>query len=134
MNKPTTKQRVFEIEEYSDKVRDSLKNLEQTQQPGQQSGKGSKTAVLEAAKAEIQALVKKGYTPKQIADALSNDVFGIIPKTITQLLGGKASSRKAKTKAGASPARHTPAPPANEQKPQANQTRNKPVTQLDDVE
>lgn len=134
MNEPTTKQRLFDIETYSNKVRDSLKKLEQTQQPGQQSGKGSKTAVLEAAKAEIQELVKKGYTPKQIADALSSDVFGIIPKTITQLIGGKASSRKTKTKAGTSPARHTPARAANEQKPQANLTRNKPVTQLDDVE
>ena len=134
MNKPTTKQRFFEIGEYSDKVRDSLKKLEQTQQPGQQSGKGSKTVVLEAAKAEIQELVKKGYTPKQIADALSNDVFGIIPKTITQLIGSKASSRKAKAKAGTSPARHTPAAPANVSNLQANQTRNKPVTQLYDVE
>lgn len=134
MNEPTTKQRLFDIETYSNKVRDSLKKLEQTQQPGQQSGKGSKTAVLEAAKAEIQELVKKGYTPKQIADALSSDVFGIIPKTITQLIGGKASSRKTKTKAGTSPARHTPARASNEQKPQANLTRNKPVTQLDDVE
>ncbi len=134
MNEPTTKQRLFEISEYSDKVRNSLKKLEQTQQPGQQSGKGSKTLVLEAAKAEIQELVKKGYTPKQIADALSDDVFGIIPKTITQLLGTKASYKKPKTKAGTSPARHTPAPPANESKPQANKQRNKPVTEITDVE
>lgn len=130
MNAQQTKQRLFEISEYSEKVRDSLKKLESSQQPGEQSGKGNKTVVLEATKAEIQQLVKKGYTTKQIADALSNDVFGILPKTITQLIGAKTASKKPKT-------RHTPAPPADTpQTPatQGAQQRKKPVTEITDVE
>lgn len=127
MNKEKTKQRFFDIKEYSEKVKDSLKKLEQTQQPGQQSGKQSKTAVLESAKAEIQELVNKGYTTKQIADALRNDVFDIIPKTITQLLGTK-SSRKQKAKAGTSQARQTRQPAVIETSNETKQQSNKPVT------
>jgi hypothetical protein len=129
MNAQQTKQRLFEISEYSEKVRESLKKLEASQQPGEQSGKGNKTVVLEATKTEIQELVKKGYTTKQIADALSNDVFGILPKTITQLIGAKAANKKPKT-------RHTPAPPAASQPPvtQGAQQRKKPVTEITDVE
>lgn len=130
MNAPQTKQRLFEISEYSEKIRDSLKKLEASQQPGEQSGKGNKTVVLEATKAEIQELVKKGYTTKQIADALSNDVFGILPKTITQLIGAKAANKKPKT-------RHTLAPPADTSQPpiaQGAQQRKKPVTEITDVE
>ena len=130
MNSQQTKQRLFEVKEYSEKVRDSLKKLEETQQPGEQSGKGNKTVVLESTKAQIQELIKKGYTAKQIADALSNDVFGILPKTITQLISTKTTSRKPKT-------RHTPAPPADtSQAPvaQGTQQRKKPVTEITDVE
>ena len=130
MNAQTTKQRLFEVNEYSEKVRKCLKKLEETQQPGEQSGKGNKSVVLEATKAQIQELIKKGYTTKQIADALSNDVFGILPKTITQLIGTKTATRKPKIK-------HTPAPPADTSKApftQGTQQRKKPVTEITDVE
>lgn len=130
MNAQQTKQRLFEISEYREKVRVSLKKLEASQQPGEQSGKGNKTVVLEATKAEIQELIKKGYTTKQIADALSNDVFGILPKTITQLIGAKTASKKPKP-------RHTAVPPAETSKTpvaQGSQQRKKPVTEITDVE
>lgn len=138
MNEQKTNTRVFDIAEYSEKVRNSLKKLEQTQQPGQQSGKGSKTAVLETAKEDIQELLKKGYTTKQIADALSNDVFGIIPKTITQLTSGKTGSKKTnsktRTKQPTKQVTNTVSAPAVKANVQANQQPKKPVTQLDDVE
>jgi len=134
MNEPKTNPRVFDIAEYSEKVRSSLKKLEQTQQPGQQSGKGSKTAVLEAAKDEIQELLKKGYTTKQIADALSNDVFGIIPKTITQLTSSKKTKEKTKTKQTTKQATSASSATIVKANVQANQQPKKPVTQLDDVE
>lgn len=130
MNEKQTKQRLFEISEYSEKIRESLKKLEASQQPGEQSGKGNKTVVLETTRVEIQELVKKGYTTKQIADALSNDVFGILPKTITQLIGAKTASRKPKT-------RHVLTPPSEASKSPAVQDfqqRNKPVTEITDVD
>ncbi len=118
--------RLFEISEYSKKVLESLNKLEQTQKPGEQSGKGSKTAVIESAKTQIQELIKKGYTIKQIADALSNDVFGILPKTITQLIGTKIVSKKPKSKNTVASKVKTEILP--------EQQRKNPVTEISDVE
>lgn len=127
MNGAKTKQRLFGISEYGDKVRAALEKLEESQQPGELSGKGTKTVVLETTKAQILELIKKGYTAKQISDAISEDVFGILPKTITQLIGAKPASRKPK-------ARHTPPRPAvNENQQPASATR-QPVTEITDVE
>jgi DNA-binding CsgD family transcriptional regulator len=132
MSASKAKPRIFDIKEYSEKVKATLSNLEKMQQPGQQSGKGGKTDVLNAAKKEIQELLKKGYTTKQIADALSNDIFGILPKTITQLVSTKQT--KATSKGS-----HTPPPPAKQKEPHATSTVNKsqgkkPVTTISDVE
>jgi hypothetical protein len=77
--------RTYDIKEYSDKVKAALLKLEQTQKPGEQEGKGGKSEVILAAKDEVNKLLEKGYTAKQIADALRGDVFGILPKTITEL-------------------------------------------------
>lgn len=131
MNDAKSKPRIFDIKEYSEKVKATLSNLEKTQQPGQQSGKGGKTDVLNAAKKEIMELLKKGYTAKQIADALSNDIFGILPKTITQLVGTKQAKVTAKG---------SHAPPPTDQKGQpaistvAKSQGQKPVTTISDVE
>ena len=132
MSASKAKPRIFDIKEYSEKVKATLSNLEKMQQPGQQSGKGGKTDVLNAAKKEIQELLKKGYTAKQIADALSNDIFGILPKTITQLVGVK----QAKTTAKGS---HTPPAPAGQNGQPLTSTvaksqSKKPVTEISDVE
>lgn len=132
MTDSKTKPRIFDIKEYSEKVKAALAKLESTQQPGQQSGKGNKTDVLQASKKEITDLVKKGYTAKQIADALSNDIFGILPKTITQMISGKQTKTTAKS-------RHTPPRPSQEKAQQevSNPVKSqgkKPVTEISDVE
>ena len=95
----TKQQRSFDIAEYADKVRAALKRLEQDQKPGQQSGTGTKTEVLQEAKADIVEMLKKNFTAKQIADAIKNDVFGILPKTITELAGSKAPNKTATRRA-----------------------------------
>ena len=91
------KPKFFDIEEYKGKVKAALSKLESTQQPGEKSGKGNKTDVLQATKKEISDLVKKGYTAKQIANALSNDIFGILPKTITQMMSSEQANSTAKS-------------------------------------
>jgi hypothetical protein len=89
--------RLYDIREYADKVKASLAKLEQEQKPGEQVGKGGKSEVLLAAKDEIQKLIEKGYTAKQIAEALSgDDVFGILPKTITQLFATVQKPKRTK--------------------------------------
>lgn len=130
MNNLQTKQRLFEIGEYSEKVRDSLNKLEKTQQPGEQTGKVTKTVVLESTKEQIQELIKKGYTVKQIADALSNDVFGILPKTITQLIGTKTTNKKPKSRHNSASLAETSQTPITKD----TQQRKKAVTEITDVE
>ena len=101
-------QRLFDIDEYKTKVLGALEKLKTSQQPGERTGKGSKTIVLQAAKKEIIELIEKGYTSKQISDAITEDVFGILPKTITQLANVKkeapAKPRKKRTPATTPPA------------------------------
>lgn len=81
---------MYDIEEYAKKAKVALTKLEQTQKPGEVSGKGNKSDVVLAIKSDIQKLLEKGYTSKQIATALKEgDVFGILPKTITELMSGK---------------------------------------------
>ena len=91
MNKPPKKpkvQRAFDVAEFSAKARQSLLKLKQTQQPGQHA-LGSKSDVLNSVKDDIKKLMNEGYTARQIADAFSSDVFGILPKSITEIVEGK---------------------------------------------
>lgn len=81
-------QRTFDVSEFAEKARQSLQKLKKSQQPGQQTT-GSKSDVVLAVKSDIKKLMDEGYTAKQIAEAFSNDVFGILPKSITELVEGK---------------------------------------------
>ena len=118
------KKQLYDIREYADKVKASLAKLEQEKKPGEQVGKGGKSEVLLAAKDEIQKLIEKGYTAKQIAEALSgDDVFGILPKTITQLFATvqkpkrtKQAARNAKQKKTQPAAPAAAAPQATDRK------------------
>ena len=85
--------RLFDIAEYAEKAKAALSRLEKTQQPGEVAGKGGKSDVLLAVKDEIKKLLEKGYTSKQIALAFKDDVFGILPKTITEIAVGKRSNK-----------------------------------------
>ena len=86
----------FEMNEYVMKTRAALKRLREAQRPGEQGGPGTKTDVLRAVREELSGLLSAGYTVQQIAEALRNDVFSILPKTITLIVreSGKASTRK----------------------------------------
>ena len=85
--------RLFDIAEYTEKAKAALSRLEKTQQPGEVVGKGGKSDVLLAVKDEIKKLLEKGYTSRQIAIAFKDDVFGILPKTITEIAIGKRSNK-----------------------------------------
>lgn len=106
-----TGQRTYDIKEFSEKALEALKRLEQHQKPGQ-ALTGGKKDVLLAVKDEIKALMGKGYSAQQIAEAFQQDVFGILPKTITELIdGSKKSTRKAKASEGNSTASKTMSQP-----------------------
>lgn len=95
----TKQQRFFDIEEESSRIKLQLEKLRTTQQPGEISGPGTKMVILKRHEAEISALFKSGYTVQQIASALSSDKFGILPKSITQLLNARAEVKKKPTTA-----------------------------------
>ncbi len=80
-------QRTFDIPSTAEKARKALERLQEQQKPGERSGKGSKTDVIAAVKQEIKEMLQKGYTTQQIADAFRADVFQILPKTITEIVG-----------------------------------------------
>lgn len=90
--------RTFDITEYATKARAALSHLEKTQQPGQLVS-GSKTDVVRCIKADIKALMDKGYTAQQVSDALKLDVFSILPKSITEIVKGKKQAAVKKTRA-----------------------------------
>lgn len=96
-------QRTYDISTTAEKARKALERLQEQQRPGERAGKGSKTEVIMTLKKEIQALFRKGYTSSQIADALKDDVFSILPKTITEIVGPpptRSSRPPAKKKTG----------------------------------
>jgi len=108
--------RTYDIKEYSEKVKAALQKLEQTQKPGEQAGKGGKSEVILAAKDEVSKLIEKGYTAKQIADALRGDVFGILPKTITELFNLSNKPKVPRKQAQKKPATRQSTAPTVEKK------------------
>ena len=80
-------QRTYDISTTAEAARKAFDRLRAQHQPGERTGKGSKTEVIRTLKKEIQALLREGYTGQQIADALKDDVFSILPKTITEIVG-----------------------------------------------
>jgi len=112
-------QRTFDIPETVEKARKSLEKLQAQQKPGERTGKGNKTDVIIALKKELKEILQKGYTSQQIADAFRNDVFQILPKTITEIVGRqKRTNQKTKRVQPPEPEGQSvpPAPTSNEQK------------------
>ena len=125
--------RLFDIKTESERIAQALKNLKANEKPGEASGMGTKTVILMQQEAAIKELHDAGYTVQQIAKAMSNDVFGILPKSITQLLNKHAPSRKNKQKCVTQPAADKAA--ATPVVAAANAPiKSKQVTQIGDVE
>ena len=78
-----TQQRLFDIQAEVKKIDDGIKQMLEKQQPGQATGLGTKTLILMQRKDMITKLIGDGWTPHQIANAISSDSFGILPKSTT---------------------------------------------------
>jgi hypothetical protein len=139
-----TTKRVFDLESEGERIKSALDNLRRMHKPGELTGKGTKMQAIETQRAEIELLVKDGYSVKQIAQAMSNDVFGILPKSITQLLNkrsvGKATGVKrtpvataTKTTVGRGTSLATVAQEQSK-KPVTGAQKSKQVTEIGDIE
>lgn len=89
-----TKRELFEASEYLEKMDLMIANL-RTKKPGELAGKVGKNEILTMRREALQQLVKDGYTINQIAEAMKDDVFGILPKSITQVINNKKKKAKA---------------------------------------
>lgn len=82
------KRELFDAKEYAKKIDLMIANL-RTKKPGEVAGNVGKNEILAMRREALQQLVKDGYTVNQIAEAMKDDVFSILPKTITEIIGNK---------------------------------------------
>lgn len=81
----------YDVKEESERIKAELEKLSK-EKPGVVS-RGGKKDVIFAVKEEIIDLMRRGYTAKQIAEAIKTDTFNILPKTITEI-ANKAKIKK----------------------------------------
>ncbi len=87
-----TKTRTYEAATVLPACRAALTTLRKTEQPGAGERLG-KRGVLEALQPEITAMLRDGYTVRQIAAALAaTGNLQVRPKTITEVCGGPEQS------------------------------------------
>jgi hypothetical protein len=133
--------RLFDIKQECERIHGCLTEFRDKNLPGHQFEWGSKTLVLLKIKDEIQSLFDDGYTVQQIAAAISNGGFSILPKTITQILNDKPKtelSTKIKTRTKSKPSKTRSGVKAETKRetnsyPAPDLTR-KPTTGYEDVE
>ena len=91
------KRELFDAEEYSQKMDEMIKNLRR-RKPGELVGNVGKNDILATRREELQQLVKDGYSINQIAEAIKEDVFSILPKTITEIIKPKVETTNTATR------------------------------------
>lgn len=82
------KRELFDAAEYAQKMDVMIANL-RTRTPGEPVGKVGKNDILVLRREALQKLLADGYTVNQIAEAMKDDVFSILPKTITEIIKHK---------------------------------------------
>ena len=99
----TKKRELFDAAEYVKRMDLMIAKL-RTKTPGEAVGNVGKNEILTMRREALQQLLKDGYSVNQIAEAMKEDVFSILPKTITEMVKPKVTvtattTRKATRKA-----------------------------------
>ena len=92
----TKKRQLFDAAEYVKRMDLMITNL-RTKTPGEAVGNVGKNEILKMRREALQQLVKDGYTVNQIAEAMKDDVFSILPKTITEIIKPKTTVTETET-------------------------------------
>lgn len=87
----TKKRELFDAAEYVKRMDLMIAKL-RTKKPGEAVGKVGKNEILTMRREALQQLVKDGYSVNQIAEAMKEDVFSILPKTITEMVKPKVTA------------------------------------------
>ena len=66
--------------------------------PGEAVGEVGKNEILRMRREALQQLISDGYTVNQIAEAMKEDVFSILPKTITEMVKPKLTATDTTTR------------------------------------
>ena len=93
----TKKRELFDAAEYVKRMDLMITNL-RTKTPGEAVGKVGKNEILSMRREALQQLVKDGYSVNQIAEAMKEDVFSILPKTITEMVKPKLTATDTTTR------------------------------------
>jgi hypothetical protein len=125
-----TKSQTYDAGTVLPACRAALTKLRETERPGE-GERLRKRNVLEALRPEITAMLRDGYSVRQIAAALAaSGNLQVRPKTITEVCGGSAQppaqgrsrARKRKPAPGTAADNETPAPPPRGGEPEAAAT------------
>ncbi len=95
----TKKRQLFDAAEYVKRMDLMITNLRK-KTPGEAAGEVGKNEILRMRREELQQLVSDGYTVNQIAEAMKDDVFSILPKTITEIVKPKVMETETVTTTG----------------------------------
>ena len=93
----TKKRELFDAAEYVKRMDSMIAKL-RTKTPGEAVGKVGKNEILTMRREALQQLVKDGYSVNQIAEAMKEDVFSILPKTITEMVKPKLTATDTTTR------------------------------------
>ena len=93
----TKKRELFDAAEYVKRMDMMIAKL-RTKTPGEAVGKVGKNEILTMRREALQQLVKDGYSVNQIAEAMKEDVFSILPKTITEMVKPKLTATDTTTR------------------------------------
>ena len=93
----TKKRELFDAAEYVKRMDLMIAKL-RTKTPGEAVGKVGKNEILTMRREALQQLVKDGYSVNQIAEAMKEDVFSILPKTVTEMVKPKLTATDTTTR------------------------------------
>ena len=93
----TKKRELFDAAEYVKRMDLMIAKL-RTKTPGEAVGKVGKNEILTMRREALQQLVKDGYSVNQLAEAMKEDVFSILPKTITEMVKPKLTATDTTTR------------------------------------
>jgi hypothetical protein len=86
------KREMYDAADYVKKMDAMIEKL-RTRPPGEPVGQVGKNNILAMRREALQQLIKDGYTVQQIAEAMKDDVFSILPKTITEIVTPKTNNQ-----------------------------------------
>lgn len=95
VKKESAKRELYDVDEYKAKMDVAIQKI-WSRPPGAATGKVGKNVILGMYKEDFKKMLASKYTAIDIAVGIKDNVFGILPKTITQLMKDSNAKKSAK--------------------------------------